>query len=710
MMKRELFFILGLFCFTVFPVNAQELSIKSVSLQSNDNTAILSPCLDSNGDTCALIKIKIPGVRDMDFSNKSQFVKSFYKDGVYMVYVPTISRRLDYRHSDFLPGQIDLGDFGYRRLKPGKTYLVQMEAPSNTKDVALLIFKISPIGARLVINGKQVAVSTNGVYEYACREGSYSYSVSRDDYFPNEGILQVDRGENKRVVIDLNPIIHSVNVGCNVSDARVFVDNVNYGKPDVLGLPQGHHRIRIQRDGYLDVEDEINVQANMSPLFYSMKKNKNLKEIHATPVRIFTKSSRVFKNNKVLKDWKENGDIVLMMPGEYEISDNEGYGEIVKVGIDSMDVYLGSEIRNSPTFESIVCHSSTLGKQDVKESINDRTVNDSQLLSEVNAMDAAQINALLKSQMLGLVPVQNAGNTETSEMVRLSRYDADKMYRDALGYFDQKMYNYAVGRFKVASDNGIVGANNALGVCFKNGYGVEKNIHAAKYCFEKGMNNGDLLAQCNLGHLYYENHDYGMAYSLLQDCLAKCLNKTELKNTRLDSQYMLGIMHLNRELPDDVNANSVIGIQYLKDSAREGYKPAQEFLEIYEESQRYMEKMRRQQQSSGTYSPVNNYNTNISNNSNYNGYRNMTPYRSNNYGDYSQPNRMGSRSTYPQRTNSSRNNTNTVNQQRRVPSTTSQIRQTTTTYPKRRVSGSPSPRRSVQSTGMNRNGSYGGRR
>ena len=101
---------------------SQELEIKSVSLQPSDKTAIQQPVLDSNGDTCALIKLKV-NLQGLQFTNKTQYVGDVkYVDGCYCLYKsPHLSRMISFQHPDYLPGQIDLSDYGYRRLKGGKT-------------------------------------------------------------------------------------------------------------------------------------------------------------------------------------------------------------------------------------------------------------------------------------------------------------------------------------------------------------------------------------------------------------------------------------------------------------------------------------------------------------------------------------------------------------------------------------------------------------
>ena len=365
------------FCFAVATcvATAQSLSVKNVTLLPKDRTALDNPCLDSNGDTCALIKIKVTGVEGLEFLNKSQYVRYSYADGMYMVYVPTISRRLDYGHSDYLPGQIDMGEYGYRRLRAGKTYLVQIEASSGKKENSILVLKVNPLGARVLFDESRVGLSSTGIYEFTLPEGSHTYTVTMDDYKPLDGMIQVSKNENKTIALNLEPIMHKVKVNCNVSKAHVFVDNVDFGEAGILSLPQGNHHIRIQGDGYIDVEEDVTIMSNMVPLSYSLKKNKNVKEIHAIPVRIFTKASRVFKNKKEIRDWSKDGDKILMMPGVYELSDNDGHLMRIEVGTEPMDVYLSG----SKPIDNSGSTNTNKEKEEVKNKYSQKTYYNSYL-------------------------------------------------------------------------------------------------------------------------------------------------------------------------------------------------------------------------------------------------------------------------------------------------------------------------------------------
>ena len=97
-------------CFHI--TKGQNMTIKSVVAKPNDQTAIHHPCLDYNGDTCALLKIKTDNLEGIEFSNPNQYIKVNYSNGVYSVYVPTMTRKLDFMHKEFMPVQIDMANYG----------------------------------------------------------------------------------------------------------------------------------------------------------------------------------------------------------------------------------------------------------------------------------------------------------------------------------------------------------------------------------------------------------------------------------------------------------------------------------------------------------------------------------------------------------------------------------------------------------------------
>lgn len=317
-----------------------EIKIKSVTLLPMDRTAIDNPVLDNNGDTCALIKIKTDHLQGLKFTNENQYVKVDYNDGIYWVYMPTIFRKLDFGHNDFMPAQLDMTNYGYRKLKGGKTYLVELESFSKKELKSSITLHVEPENANVTFDGNSKEHKPGGTYTFPdLAPGSYSCRVSLDNYMQKVELVNVGKSEAKTVTVRLQPIMHLVNVSGNLRSARILVDNVDYGKVGKVSLPQGVHNIRIIADGYNDYTQTLNINANTGSIFFRLDENKLVEHIHATPVTIYSYGTKVFKNNKEIKEWKNNNTVNLM-PGKYMISDDMKCKKKIVVGKEPMKVYL----------------------------------------------------------------------------------------------------------------------------------------------------------------------------------------------------------------------------------------------------------------------------------------------------------------------------------------------------------------------------------
>lgn len=329
-MNRIVICIWLILCIVTSRAYSQELFVKEVMLQPSDMTAITDPCLDNNGDTCALVKIITDDLIGLEFDNTEQYVKArTIGKGSYEVYMPYLLNKLSYKHKEYLSGQINLADFGFKRLKSGKTYIVSLETPSAKGKVVL---KVQPSSASVLFNGQELPTVQSGIYEFSESSGIHQYSVEASNFIPFQGLVQIDKSEVKVISLSLKPILHSVYVESDVNGAIVFIDGVNYGEVGrQIEIAQGMRKIRIFKDKYIDIEETVEVDSTTTNLFYSLEKNKNVLEIHAVPVTIFTESKKLYKNNKEIKDWGGNGSVVKFMPGKYMISNSKGKEVIIEV-------------------------------------------------------------------------------------------------------------------------------------------------------------------------------------------------------------------------------------------------------------------------------------------------------------------------------------------------------------------------------------------
>lgn len=320
---RPIFFIIFFLMSFSVCTSAQEIRIKSVTMLPSDKSAVLNPYIDANGDTCALIKIKTNHIVGLEFPNKNQYVNSKSdNDGSYEISVPSIMRRLSFKHPNYLPGVIDLGEFGFRQLKSGKSYLVELEAKDPQKLGSTVIFKIDPPSAQFIFNDEKQ--SGKDLYEFKVEPGNYSYSVYANNYKSRNGVINIVQGETQQTTISLEPILHDVEIKCNISEAKVFVDDVDYGRVGKKMLPQGEHRIRIQAKNYNDIEEVQMISAGTKKLQYKLEKNATTLHIHPVSVQIFAETKNLYINGKKVKGWK-NGDVVNLMPGKYQFQDDKGH-------------------------------------------------------------------------------------------------------------------------------------------------------------------------------------------------------------------------------------------------------------------------------------------------------------------------------------------------------------------------------------------------
>lgn len=331
--------LIALFCICSLITKGQNMTVKSVALQPNDQTAIQYACLDNNGDTCALLKIKTNRLDGIEFSNPNQYIKVDYKDGFYSVYVPTVTRKLDFLHKDFMPVQIDLADYGYRKLRAGRTYLIILDSHRISELKSSVLIKVEPKNSKIIIDEQNYNANSNGIIELPISSGKHHYTVLADNYSSQNGDFTIGKSEAKTLTIKLQPIMHEVLVGSNVRNARVFVDNLDYGGVGKLLIPQGNHTIRVQAEGYVDEEKDVSINTYTGRLSFILKENKKITHIHATPVTIHSYSSCIYKDNKKVKEW-ENGATIMLMPGKYLLSDDRGNTKKIVVGTEPMEVYL----------------------------------------------------------------------------------------------------------------------------------------------------------------------------------------------------------------------------------------------------------------------------------------------------------------------------------------------------------------------------------
>lgn len=132
-MKRLYLIILS--CWAMLSVaTAQDMTVNSVIEATDDTSASDYPQADVNGDPTALVKVTMP-VNNATFEG-SVIGNVEYKNGQYWVYLCDGSYMLKVKHPDYHQLFINLRDYGIRRVKASKTYVIGIDCPTSNKSQA----------------------------------------------------------------------------------------------------------------------------------------------------------------------------------------------------------------------------------------------------------------------------------------------------------------------------------------------------------------------------------------------------------------------------------------------------------------------------------------------------------------------------------------------------------------------------------------------
>lgn len=326
----------------VYFMCAQELKVKEARLLQGDSTAELKQVKDGNDNLCAVVKIDADGLQGLNFPNTNQYVKYECSDGMYLVYVPNSFYKLSIYDEHYLPLDVDFKEQFGIRFRGGNTYLVKLDVPSNNKvTLSDIYFNISPSSALLTINDEAMKQQEGGRYQMKAEPGSYSYIVTAKNYVSSYGSFSITTPTSKTIAVKLKPVQVKVGFRCNIDEAELYIDDINYGNicndsARHFSVPEGIHKVRVQADGFLDWNKEVAFSKYHPIVESNLLKNTYQHDIHAVQVNIITDSKRLYKNNKLVKEYtiytQGPGYTIYLMPGKYLLSD--GYSKKKKVTVE----------------------------------------------------------------------------------------------------------------------------------------------------------------------------------------------------------------------------------------------------------------------------------------------------------------------------------------------------------------------------------------
>lgn len=271
---KQFFFLFALLCALATTTMAQEVSVKDFSLLPKDITARTTPRDGGNGKNCALIKVNVVGVKDLQFAEAVGDVA--YELGEYRVYVPENLKSLSYSNaSGDIKGKVNFDDFGID-ITSQTTYRLQFNTRNNLRQA---IFSVSPATASLTFNGQTVALDDNGLAEVDLPVGKYSYKVTAEGCDAQEGdVVLTDEEISTFTSVSLQKRTYPLKVTCtNNPQANLFIDNVPYGELTSLTdltIEEGHHELRLADERFNDWTQSIDVTGQPEEIVATMKQIK----------------------------------------------------------------------------------------------------------------------------------------------------------------------------------------------------------------------------------------------------------------------------------------------------------------------------------------------------------------------------------------------------------------------------------------------------
>ena len=229
----------------------QKVTIKDVKFASSDITASKYERKDASGNICAVIKVQIPTVTGIQFSNKVGNVQ--HSSGEYLVYVSPGIKTLTISDDKATLCVVDFEKAGIE-VTSKCTYQVVL-----TQEQALnKVFKIEPRIATLFVNGETVVLGEDGVGSVECEVGKmYSYTISASGYETIEDAFMISPEDEtvEPINVTLERKMAMVRFQFNVDNVEVLLDDDSWGVVEngqQIELPVGTWHVRLVADKYDD--------------------------------------------------------------------------------------------------------------------------------------------------------------------------------------------------------------------------------------------------------------------------------------------------------------------------------------------------------------------------------------------------------------------------------------------------------------------------
>lgn len=273
-MKR-ISILIFVICAFVVSMSAQKISVKGVSHLETDTWGLRNNRVDGTGKNCAVIRVGVVGINDMQFPDA---VGNVARSGSeYIVYVPESLKALRYNYKNgSISGSVNLNAYeGVSPLVQGHSYKVVFETENHVRAAVFSVTTqklngdIVPVtSAKLTFDGSAVALDGDGMAIVEKPKGSYRYAIEASGFESQSGTVNLTEDEISTTTdILLEPKTYPLNITCTPPNASLFIDDVAMeGTLDQLSdleITEGIHNIRLVAEGYDDYKQTINATNSM---------------------------------------------------------------------------------------------------------------------------------------------------------------------------------------------------------------------------------------------------------------------------------------------------------------------------------------------------------------------------------------------------------------------------------------------------------------
>ena len=259
----------------VLSMYSQKTNIKEVKMLLNDLTASKYQRKDSNGKTCAIIRVQLPTVKGIQFSKHVGDVK--HNSGEYIVYVSPGIKSLTITNDVNTLCVVDFAKEGIE-ISSKRVYQVVLSQEQSLNKV----FKIEPVNASLFVDGQIVSLSEDGVGSVECEVGKmYNYTISASGYETIEDAFMISPEDEtvEPINITLERKMAMVKFQTNIDNVEVLLDDESWGVVDngqQIELPIGTWNVRLVADKYDDWMSKVTVTEQSNVINASLKKSEDV--------------------------------------------------------------------------------------------------------------------------------------------------------------------------------------------------------------------------------------------------------------------------------------------------------------------------------------------------------------------------------------------------------------------------------------------------